>query len=151
MLPKGSIAPSFEGIDQHSKRHTLEELLSGGQHVVLYFYPRDFTRVCTIEACIFRDSERELADLKARVVGVSTDSAETHLKFAERHRVNFPLLADENGAIAKAYHADRWFFGLTKRMTYVIAPTREIIAVFHHELSAAKHLEDVRRVLSEHR
>lgn len=147
MLPKGSLAPDFEGIDQHGKRLTLQTLLERGK-LVLYFYPRDFTRVCTTEACLFRDSLNELSGLAAHVVGVSTDNVETHRKFAERYQVTFPLLADEAGLIAKAYHADRWFFGLTKRMTYVIAENREILGVFHHELSAAKHVSDVRKLLA---
>ena len=144
-LTPGSIAPHFEGIDQNGATVTLDGLLAGGR-LVLYFYPRDFTRVCTAEACLFRDASRELSQLNANIAGVSTDAAESHARFAAEHQIGFRLIADPERRITRAYDADRWL-GITKRVTYVIDADKKILGAFHHELSAHKHLEDVRRVL----
>ncbi|MGC4088707.1 MAG: peroxiredoxin [Polyangiaceae bacterium] len=144
-LTPGSLAPDFQGVDQDGATLTLESLLSGGR-LVLYFYPRDFTRVCTAEACLFRDATRELAQLNASIAGVSTDSSDSHSRFAAQHGVKFRLIADPERRITRAYDADRWL-GFTKRVTYVIDRDKKILGAFQHELSAQKHLEDVRRIL----
>lgn len=83
--------------------------LSGlrGQPVVLYFYPRDDTPGCTREACAFRDRKKDLVELGAAVLGVSTDSVESHEKFRDKHGLNFPLLADAQHEVAEQYGAWR--------------------------------------------
>jgi peroxiredoxin Q/BCP len=146
MLEVGSLAPAFSGVDQHGNTVTLDSALAGGR-LVLYFYPKDFTRVCTAQACTFRDATPDLLTLSARVIGVSTDDRDTHGKFADRYMVPYPLLADRDGTIARAYQADRWLIGFAKRITYVIDRDRKILGAFHHELSAEKHLTDVKATL----
>ena len=83
--------------------------LSGlrGKPVVLYFYPRDDTPGCTREACAFRDRKKELVELGATVLGVSTDGVESHEKFRDKHGLNFPLLADAEHKVAEKYGAWR--------------------------------------------
>jgi peroxiredoxin Q/BCP len=83
--------------------------LSGlrGKPVVLYFYPRDNTPGCTREACAFRDRKAQLAKLGAAVLGVSTDSLESHEKFRDKYELNFPLLADTQHKVAEKYGAWR--------------------------------------------
>jgi peroxiredoxin Q/BCP len=78
-----------------------------GAPVVLYFYPRDNTPGCTREACAFRDAKAQLVKLGATVLGVSTDSAESHQKFRDQHQLNFPLLADVQHKVAEKYGAWR--------------------------------------------
>ena len=78
-----------------------------GRPVVLYFYPRDMTPGCTREACAFRDSKARLDKLDAVVLGVSTDDAASHVKFRDKHQLNFPLLADVAHAVAEKYGAWR--------------------------------------------
>ena len=78
-----------------------------GNPVVLYFYPRDDTPGCTREACAFRDQKAQLTGLGAKVLGVSTDSLESHEKFREKFRLNFPLLADTQHRVAEKYGAWR--------------------------------------------
>lgn len=146
MLSLGSIAPEFYGVDQRGASHSLALLLEKGR-LVLYFYPRDFTRVCTTQVCLFRDTADQLSALSASVCGVSTDSADTHRRFADEYQVPFPLLADPDGQISRSYQADRWLLNLSKRITYVIGTDRKILGAFHHELSAEKHLADVNRTL----
>ena len=78
-----------------------------GQPVVLYFYPKDDTPGCTKEACAFRDRSRELQKLGAKVIGVSADSVDSHVKFRDKFKLNFPLLADADHKVAEKYGAWR--------------------------------------------
>jgi len=147
VLSAGDAAPDFEGTDQNGNRVTLDDLLRKAA-VVLYFYPKDFTPVCTAQACLFRDSGAELASLGVQVVGVSGDDQSSHSRFAEAHRVPYPLLSDPEKKIQKAYEARQLLGFLAKRVTYVIGQDKKIKGVFHHELSAQKHLDAVRKMVA---
>lgn len=143
MLKVGDTAPDFRGTDQNGKTVTLDDLVKESA-VVLYFYPKDFTPVCTAEACLFRDAGTELAEAGLRVVGVSSDDGESHKKFAAKHQINFPLLSDGDRAIQKAYEARQVLGFIPKRVTYVIDQNKKIRGAVHSELSAEKHLAAVR-------
>ena len=95
MLKNGTSAPEFNLPDQDGKQHTLKSLLADGP-LILYFYPADFTPGCTKEACSFRDLQTELVRANLRIVGVSPQDTDSHRRFAEKHDLNFPLLADTN-------------------------------------------------------
>jgi peroxiredoxin Q/BCP len=146
-LAVGMRAPDFSALDQHGTRHTLGSLLERGR-LVLYFYPKDFTAVCTAQACTFRDAARELAERGVHVVGVSSDPVESHRGFAEKHGLPFPLLADPNFELCDAYGGRYPLFNRARRITYVIDTNRTILAVFRHELSARKHLTAVLAAIS---
>jgi peroxiredoxin Q/BCP len=147
MLKVGDLAPEFSASDQHGTALTLASLLARGR-LVLYFYPKDFTPVCTAQACTFRDASSDLATLSANVVGVSGDAPTSHERFAERHSVPFSLIADPDRRIIKAYGAAMPILNRTLRVTYVIDTNRRILGAFHHELSASKHLSDVKQALA---
>ena len=119
MLAKGLKAPEFELADQGGRKHTLKALLKGGP-LILYFYPADFTPGCTKEACSFRDLHQELLKAKLRVVGVSPQDVESHRRFAEKHGLNFPLLADPDKKVVKAYDVDGPLGFGVRRGTYLI-------------------------------
>ena len=146
MLKVFDLAPDFTAQDQHGNTVTLAGLLEHGR-LVLYFYPKDFTPVCTAQACTFRDAAEDLAALSANVVGVSGDTAASHQRFGTEHRVAFSLIADPERRIIKPYKASLPIINHTLRITYVIDVNRRILGAFHHELSAAKHLSDVKRAL----
>jgi peroxiredoxin Q/BCP len=150
MLKVGALAPEFTAQDQHGKTLTLGSLLERGR-LVLYFYPRDFTPVCTAQACTFRDASADLSELSANVVGVSGDALGSHQRFSNEHQVPFSLIADPERRIIKPYGAMLPLIHHTLRVTYVIGTDRRILGVFHHELSAAKHLADVKRLLEAER
>jgi len=97
----GDLAPDFRLPSTRGKEQTLKELR--GWDVILYFYPKDDTPGCTTEACGFRDHEADMAKEHAKVLGVSTDSLQSHDKFKEKHHLNFPLLSDETSDVAKMY------------------------------------------------
>jgi peroxiredoxin Q/BCP len=98
----GDKAPAFESVDENGKPWKSSEHV-GKKIVVLYFYPADFTGGCTAQACGFRDRLKDLTDKGVEVVGVSGDSAKTHARFKKDHELNFTLLADEDGALAKKF------------------------------------------------
>jgi peroxiredoxin Q/BCP len=102
MLPElGTVAPDFTAPDQHGQPFTLSNLR--GQKVALYFYPKDDTPGCTAQACNLRDNEAQLVAQGIRVVGVSTDDAASHQKFASKYELAFPLVADADKSIVQAY------------------------------------------------
>jgi len=97
----GDAIPDFNAKDEEGYELTAEDLL--GTPVVLYFYPKDDTPGCTKEACSFRDSMERLDQADVLVIGVSPDSAESHQKFIEKHRLNFSLLSDESHDLSKRF------------------------------------------------
>lgn len=124
-------APNFSLHDARGGVHTLYDY--SGKWVILYFYPKDDTPGCTIEACSFRDARDELANLGAEVIGVSKDDASSHEKFKEKHTLNFTLLSDPEGEMIQAY--DAWgkkMFGKEGilRRTYIINPKGEVVKIF---------------------
>lgn len=142
MLKVGQRAPSLEANDQNGQPVSLEALLRNGP-LVLYFYPKDNTPVCTREACHFRDAHAELADRGAQVVGVSADSDRSHRAFAEEHSLPFPLISDPDRRLAKQWDATHPFGLGTARVTYVVGEDGTLRGAFHHELRAKKHVEEV--------
>jgi thioredoxin-dependent peroxiredoxin len=103
MLKEGETAPDFDLESSTGGRVRLKDLR--GAPVVVYFYPRDMTPGCTREACAFQDARRQLAKAGATVVGLSPDSLTSHKKFAAAHGLKFPLLADPEAQVAKAWGA----------------------------------------------
>lgn len=102
-LEQGDDAPLFSALDSQGKNHNLTEILASGKSVILYFYPRDSTPGCTVQACDFRDSMARLINSDMMVFGVSKDSAKSHDNFIEKQDLNFPLLMDEDGSLHEAY------------------------------------------------
>jgi len=125
-LAVGTKAPTFKTQDTSGKTVSLENY--AGKTVVLYFYPKDDTPGCTKQACSFRDNYRAYQDKDITVFGVSVDNVASHQKFTEKFNLPFPLLADTNGAIAKAYGVDGG--GYAKRVTFVIDETGKVAKVY---------------------
>ncbi len=146
MLREGERAPDLEGVDQHGRCHRLEELLAGGP-LIVFFYPKDETPVCTREACHFRDGHERLGALGASVVGVGGGDAESHRRFAEALGLPYPLLLDEDGRIARAWKATWPLGGLRRRVTYVVDTDGTIAAAIWDELRAGRHLARAEEVL----
>jgi peroxiredoxin Q/BCP len=108
--------------------------------VVLFFYPKDNTSICTKEACAFRDAYEEFVAAGATVVGVSSDSAESHQGFAEKHRLPYLLATDEDGALRRAFGVPRTLGLLPGRVTYVIDRQGVIRSAFSAQLAADRHV-----------
>lgn len=134
-------APAFEGPASTGATLRLDDYR--GKYLVLYFYPKSFTLGCTRETIKFRDSHDEIRSLGADIVGISPDPLETQCKFAEHYQARFPIIADEDGKIAREFGVMRSLIKFVRRETFVIDPEGYIVARFHHEVFVDKHVDDV--------
>jgi len=117
--------------DESGVAHSLKDYHD--QWIVLYFYPKDDTPGCTIEACSLRDARDELAALGAEVIGVSKDDASAHEKFKAKHTLNFTLLTDSSGEVIEAYGAwGKQMYGREGilRKTFIINPDGVVVKVY---------------------
>jgi thioredoxin-dependent peroxiredoxin len=144
----GDPAPAFEMPASNGETVKLSDFL-GRSEVVLFFYPKDNTPGCTMEACSFRDSYEAFKDAGAVVIGVSSDSNESHQKFADRHRLPYPLLSDADGRLRARFGVPRTFGLFPGRVTYLIDKRGIVRHVFSSQLQPAKHVEEALRVLKE--
>ena len=143
----GSKAPAFTLPSQSGEMVNLTDLLDR-RPVVLFFYPKDDTPGCTKEACAFRDNYEAFSELDAEVVGISSDSVESHRSFATEHSLPFTLLSDEGGKVRKSYGVSKTFGLLPGRVTYVIDEKGVVRHVFSSQLGAKRHVEEALKVLA---
>lgn len=146
-MPKaGTRAPDFILPDQNGKEHALSDCR--GAWVLLYFYPKDNTPGCTIEACTLRDQFKDFKKIGATVLGVSTDSVTSHKKFATAYELPFTLLADVHKEVAGRYgvFGEKKFMGRTYmgtvRTSFLIDPDGTIVKVYE-KVKPEKHASEV--------
>jgi peroxiredoxin Q/BCP len=135
----GDRAPDFSGTTQDGSTIRLSDLLEK-RFVVLFFYPRDDTYFCTKEACSFRDSYQQFIDAGAEVIGVSSDTAESHRDFAHQHELPFPLISDSDGSLRKAFGVPKTLGLFPGRVTYVIDRTGIVRQVFSAQFATEEHV-----------
>ena len=141
MITTGTRAPEINLTVRDGKSAKLADYL-GKKTVVLYFYPKDFTLGCTVEACTFRDNYEDFVALGAEVIGVSSDSLDSHDGFAKKHSLPFVLASDPDGSAAKAFGVDASLFGLVKgRATFVIDKGGVVRDAFNSQIRAKTHVE----------
>ena len=136
-------APDFTLDSSDGVAHSLSDFR--GKWLVLYFYPKDDTPGCTVEACSLRDARDTIAELGAEIVGISKDEASSHEKFKAKHSLNFSLLSDPEGATIEAYGAwGKKMFGQEGilRKTFIINPEGEVVKV-HGRVTPMGHGEQV--------
>jgi peroxiredoxin Q/BCP len=137
----GNLAPDFTLLDQNGDERTLSTLLSQGP-VVLFFYPAAMTSGCTKESCHFRDLGEQFAALGAQRVGISMDSVQRQSEFTEKNRLDYPLLADVSGHVAKQFGVKRSLdFLKVKRATFVIDRDRRVVDVISSEINMNAHAQ----------
>lgn len=142
----GDQAPDFTLPSLSGTQVSLSEFI-GKKDVVLYFYPKDNTPGCTAEACAFRDSYEVFKEAGAEVIGVSSDSVDSHEQFAKRHRLPFILLSDSGGAVRKRYGVPSTLGLLPGRVTYVIDKQGVVRYIFNSLLGAEKHVSEALKTL----
>lgn len=145
-LNAGDPAPDFSMPDADGNTVSLAELK--GQRIVMFFYPRDSTPGCTKEACAFRDAYDGLQRKGVVVLGVSTDSAKSHAKFAAKHSLPFPLLVDESGEVGTRYGCyglkkmyGKEYMGIT-RSSFIIGPDG-ILEKVYRKVKPEPHVAEV--------
>lgn len=140
-MQTGDLVSDFTLPDQTGTPRTLSALLESGP-VVLFFYPAAMTKGCTRESCTFRDLAAEFAALGAQRVGISMDSVERQAQFTSENNLDYPLLADSGGVVAKQFDVKRAVdFLKVKRATFVIGQDRRVKDVITSELNMNVHAE----------
>jgi peroxiredoxin Q/BCP len=134
-------------VTTHDGSTTTLSALAGGRRLVVFFYPKAFTAGCTAQACHFRDLGAEFTELGAARVGVSRDGADAQAGFAAEHAFDFPLIADEDGAVSRAFGAKRIGPVPSRRQTYVLDHDLTVLAVISDELRMDRHADDALEVL----
>ena len=142
----GEIAPDFSLESASGQRVSLSSF-RGRKSVVLYFYPKDETMGCTKEACGFRDSYEMFKRLGAEVLGVSSDSSESHRKFAEHHTLPFILLSDPRKEVRKLYGVRSSMGIIPGRVTYIIDTEGRVIHIFNSQTRPEEHVREALRIL----
>jgi thioredoxin-dependent peroxiredoxin len=146
MLEVGSPAPRFRLPTSDGSLVSLEDFL-GKKNLVVYFYPKDFTRGCTAEACGFRDSYEEFRSAGAEVIGISGDGQKSHEAFAAEHKIPFILLSDLDGAARRAYGVKKSLGLIPGRVSFVIDKQGIIRHIFSSQTRATAHVEEALSVL----
>lgn len=137
----GDTAPDFEGQTSKGTRIRLKDHL-GKKNVVLYFYPKDDTEDCTIEACTFRDKLQPIGALWTEVIGVSVDTVESHRRFAEKNGLNFPLVSDHDKQISKTYGVLSEDGSEAERVTFIIDKEGKIAKIFTN-VDVTRHANEI--------
>lgn len=147
-LSVGSNLPDFTLDDQDGKPVRIHDYL--GKPLVIYFYPKDDTPVCTIEACSFEANYNEFKELDAEVFGISADSVASHKKFAARHGLTFKLLSDSEKVVEKTFGVKRNLFGLLQeRITFIFDKQGKLIHTFQSQFNGKKHIREALTALNE--
>jgi peroxiredoxin Q/BCP len=149
MPQAGALAPDFRRPDAAGQLLSLKELTDAGKRVVLFFYPKDETVVCTKEACLFRDHYQEFERLNAVVIGISTDSDASHLAFAKNHGLPYHLISDPQDELRRAYDVKKNLLLIPGRTTFVIDHERCIVRRIDSATSAQRHVRGALKAVRE--
>jgi thioredoxin-dependent peroxiredoxin len=144
----GATAPTFKLVTNEGKEASLSDF--AGKWVVLYFYPKDFTSGCTLQAHNFQRDLEKYNKINAVILGVSVDTAESHKEFCAKEGLNFKLLADIGGKVSEAYGSIMEYNGAkySARNTFIIDPKGKIAKVFE-KVKVAPHSEEVLTALAD--
>jgi peroxiredoxin Q/BCP len=139
-LQPGDICPTFILENQHGKQVSIQDHI-GKTVLVIFFYPKDDTRGCTMEACAFRDQYETFQDQGATVIGISSDSVSSHDRFAKKHQLPYTLLADVKKEVRNAFGVPGNLFGLIPgRVTYIIDLQGIIRGVYNSQSDPIGHI-----------
>ena len=143
----GDKAPSFQATLQDGSTFDSASLLSR-KSLVLFFYPKDNTPVCTQQACAFRDAYAQFVNADVEVVGVSSDSTESHQRFAARHSLPFPIISDSRGALRRLFGVPRALGIFPGRVTYVIDKEGVVRMAYNATLAAEPHVRKALEIVN---
>lgn len=146
-LKVGDRAPDFT-LPSTAGRDFNLLLDAAGQPIILYFYPKDFTTVCTKEACGFRDEFAHFNGLGIAVYGISRDDIPTHLRFKATYSLPFELLADIDGRVSQLYSGKVPIIGVSKRVTILLDGEQRVRAIFSDFFAGQKHIDEMKAAVA---
>jgi len=139
-MKTGDQCPGFSAFNQFGELVNSNDYI-GEKHVVVFFYPKDFTPGCTKEVCEFRDDYDEFVQLNCEIIGISSDSQKSHLAFSNRYKLKYHLLSDSKNKIRKLFQVPRNLFGLIPgRVTFVINKNGTITGMYNSLPNATSHI-----------
>ncbi|NSL86595.1 peroxiredoxin [Chitinophaga sp. Mgbs1] len=144
-IKTGDKIPSFSLQDQNGKTFQISSVL-GKQPLVIYFYPKDETSVCTKEACSFRDSYQDFQKYGAVVIGISADNVASHQSFATHHSLPFTLLSDPKNEVRKLFGVPKTFV-IPGRVTYIVDKNGIVVHTFNSMRDGEKHVTEALEAL----
>ena len=147
MLEVGDKAPDLAARSLDGKEIRLSDLK--GKMVLVYFYPKDDTPGCTVEACGLRDNMASLANSGAEVIGVSTDDWDSHKKFQQKYELPFALASDKDAKIAQDYGVGKNLVGMLNRTSFLVGPDGKIVEVWP-KVNASEHTQEVMDAVQRH-
>ena len=148
MLNKGDLVDEFSLPDDSGEMVSLSGLLETGP-LVLYFYPADFTPICTSEACNIRDMHDEILNVNIKVVGISPQDSESHARFRSKYALQFPLLFDQNKKVIKSFGVDGLLGIGVRRATFLINEERVIVNRVVSDLFVTSHVKFIKQVIAD--
>lgn len=149
MINIGDQIPAIELKNQHDETVDLHALK--GKPLVIYFYPKNNTKVCTAQACGFRDEYEHFQELGAEVIGISRDSVQSHQKVANKRRLPFLLLSDPDKKAHRAFGVPSGLLGLVPgRVTFIVDKNGIVLHTFRADFNASSHIKEAMSILKEH-
>ena len=140
----GSKIPEFTLHDQDGITFSIKDYI-GVKNLVIYFYPKDNTPGCTKEACYFRDQYEEFSDNGAMIIGISSQSSQSHNDFIEKHKLPFTLLSDRENIVHKMFGVNSNLF--PGRVTFVVDKNGTIAYIFDSQINVTKHVDEALRII----
>jgi len=148
-LSVGSTIPQFSLKDQNGNSFDISSVI-GKKNLVIYFYPKDDSPGCTKEACSFRDQFEVFTEADAVIIGISSQSVKSHKEFAEKYRLNYTLLSDEENQVRKLFGVPTNLLGLIPgRVTYVANKQGKVVYLFNSQIKAEQHVGEALKILKE--
>ena len=142
----GDKCPDFELPDQDG--NLVQSKYFIGKYTVIFFYPKDDTPGCVAESCEFRDKYLAFLELNCRVIGVSSDKAESHKKFVNKYQLPYILLSDSKKTVRDLFNVPRLLFGLLPgRVTYVFNEENILIGIYNSQINPLKHIEEALKMI----
>jgi peroxiredoxin Q/BCP len=144
-LKVGDKLPNFKAKDTNGNLFDSQDYI-GKQPLVIYFYPKDETKVCTEQACSFRDNYEEFKELGAEIIGISADTVQSHMNFKKKFNLPFILLSDYDKKLRKLFQVENDFLFIPGRQTFVANKEGEIVLVFN-SMSGKIHIEKALKIV----
>jgi peroxiredoxin Q/BCP len=142
----GDNIPEFSLKDQHGNLFNINTYL-GKKKLVIFFYPQDGSLNCTREACYFRDISDLFEEADAIIIGISSQSVESHKEFAEKNRLNYTLLSDNENIVRKLFGVPGRVFGLIPgRVTYVADRSGKVVYIFDSQTEVQRHVDEAIKI-----
>lgn len=142
----GDLIPQFSLPDQNGEMFDISSVI-GWKKLVIFFYPQDGSLNCTREACYFRDMSEAFEETDAIIIGISSQSVESHKQFAETNKLNYTLLSDENNIVRKLFGVPSRAFGLIPgRVTYVVDKKGRVVFIIDSQTNIQRHVDEALRI-----